>query len=386
MIIQNKRKTWLLLIFLLIVFLTIGFFLSSPSKQEYPRYVSHSPSPTGVKAFYTYLKNEITDVERFRHTPEHLPTENKKHVLFMIQPYFVPKSEEIKYYYEFIENGNTIILFSTNPQGMFDLDTEWTNMFPSREGVTIYDYEGQAYSAIISTGLRLIESENDLPLLYDDYGIVALKRTIGEGELIVTINPDWLSNENILLHDHIPLITSLINENEPDIVLFDEYIHGSKSFTSTIYAYPEWFIVLFFLSIIVTIFYIWYKGKRFGPIFIPREDSVRFSDESIRALASWFMKGKLYHESLNIQAQFIRQRLQERWGINVKKPWIELENDFNQRQLQLDEDIPTFLSNLQRVLEKQSINKQEYLLWMKKLDQLRKEVENIARKTNRLVR
>ena len=45
-------------------------FSYSPKLKSYPIYVSDSPSPTGVKAFYTYLEKKENGVKRWSHSPE----------------------------------------------------------------------------------------------------------------------------------------------------------------------------------------------------------------------------------------------------------------------------------------------------------------------------
>ena len=295
----------------------------------------------------------------------------------MIEPYFMPDSEEMDAYKAFMEAGNTILLFKKNPKGMFDLNTVLGETQSSTdEEPNVFDLEEKAFRAEINSPVRLQTNEQDEILLYDEAGPIALKRDYGEGELIVSISPEWITNGKLLNNDHIPLVISLINEGNAGTFLFDEYIHGVQNASTIGTLYPKWFLLLMLQGILMTLLWLWYAGKRFGPIFIPREETVRFSDEGIRALAAWYIRGRRYHDSLVIQADYVKLLLQERWGIPYSKEWKDLSDQFERKSPKMPKlEIPTFLKGLVNILEKEKISKQEYLLWSKKLDRLQKEVE-----------
>jgi hypothetical protein len=123
-------------------------------------------------------------------------------------------------------------------------------------------------------------------------------------------------------------------------------------------------------------FLLWMLGKRFGPILHPREETVRFSDESIRALAAWHLKGNAYHHSLLTQANYVKYSMQDKWGVPFNKDWKDCDGILYRKWKSKDnEEIDLFLHQLTTMLGKEKISKQEYLLWSKQLDTLRNEVE-----------
>src|SRR5690606_1863749 len=188
-------------------------------------------------------------------------------------------------------------------------------------------------------------------------------------------SPDWLVNQYILEEDNLDVVLGLLEEESWNGVLFDEYTHQSKG-NGVIEVYPMWLLVAGLQLILLTLLWLLYKGKRFGPIQIPREDYVRFSDERITALATWYQKGKAYQESLNNQAEYLRLILREKWGISHQKEWKDLKELLITKVNEMtSEDLSTLLDEIESVLKKQQITKQEYLLWSKRLDRLRKEVE-----------
>src|SRR5690606_17962907 len=217
-------------------------------------------------------------------------------------------------YLDFIKKGNTFYLFMQNPKGMFDIETEPTDYFPiENESVKLTNQKNDTkFEALIHSPFRLIAEQGDEILIKDDVGIISLNRKIGEGNLIVTTASEWMMNQNLLKFDHIPLIVSLFNEESRQVLYFEEYIHHRKNTTTYLGIYPMWFLVLMLQATLLTIIWLWSTGKRFGPIFKLREETVRFSDEGIRALTAWYLRGKRYRDSILIQADYVKYSLQEK--------------------------------------------------------------------------
>src|SRR5699024_4182478 len=149
----------------------------------------------GSKAFYTYLKNKYHSPKRWENDPELLPEDEKNHLLLMIEPFFVPNSEQMKEYINFMESGNTIILFNTNPDGLFDLKVNPV-MPIVRETTHVRNSLDQNHEAYLPSHVRLLEEGQDDILLEDDQGVITLIRSFGKGELVVDNSPYWLTNEN----------------------------------------------------------------------------------------------------------------------------------------------------------------------------------------------
>ncbi|WML60567.1 DUF4350 domain-containing protein [Neobacillus sp. PS2-9] len=369
-------RSWMGLTVLLLLFILISFFIYSQKPKSYPSYVSDSPAPTGVKAFYTFVKNEIGG-KTWSYSPDLLPKEESHQLLVMVEPFFTPDRKETKAYLDFMKAGNTILLFKNNPKGMFDLNTGPFEESPSTSNdlMSVTNQNHVTFKAEMNSFIRLYPTDKDQLLLKDAAGAVALKRTYGQGQLIVTIAPEWMTNGNLLNHDHLPLILSLLDEAKPQNILFDEYLHTGKGTAGRLAVYPMWFLILLLQGILIMILWLWKKGKRFGPIFTPREDTVRFSDEGIQALTAWFIRGSRYQDSIRIQADYVKHLLQEHWRIPYSKEWRDSISLLEKKWKQMpSSEINSFLKGLEIILEKEKLSKQEYLLWSRKLDRLRKEV------------
>ncbi|WP_449540275.1 DUF4350 domain-containing protein [Ferdinandcohnia sp. Marseille-Q9671] len=373
---MQNRKVWITLIGLIAVFLFLTYFIDTYNPKEYPHYVSESPSPTGVKALYTYLNDEA-EAKRWIHSPERLSNSDENQILLMVEPFFTPEQEEMNAYLDFIEAGNTIVLFKSNPKGMFTINTLPADVEPfDNEAISIRNHNGHEYKAKLEATNRIIPNDSDTVLLEDEAGVIATSRTIGSGELITSLSPEWLMNQNLLDYEHIPLLMSLLDIGPATSYYFDEYIHSPKNASTLTTLYPNWFLLLLLQGAILVVLWLWYKGKRFGPVRIPREETVRFSDEGIRAVSAWYLRGRYYHDSLHIQAEYVKQLLQEKWGIPYHKEWTDLSLTLQQRWTdKKPKEIQHYLRALSNMLKNEKVSEQEYLLWSRNLDELRKEVE-----------
>ncbi|WP_042144139.1 DUF4350 domain-containing protein [Paucisalibacillus sp. EB02] len=369
---KSIKKTWIGLLVLLIIFVTVSIVLSSNKPKEYPPFLSASPSPSGIKGFYTYLEEEVNSARRWNHAPS-LLKEEENQLLLMVEPALITNQAVMKDYLEFVEAGNTILIFKRNLEGMFDISTDY-GMIDS-ETVILENDAGTEFHASMFSQVRILPEANDQVLLQDDLGVIAIKRQIGSGHLIAVNSPDWLTNQHILEENNLDIVLGLLEEESWTSILIDEFTHQSKG-KGISDVYPMWLLVAGLQLILFTLLWLLYKGKRFGPTRIPREDYVRFSDERITALASWYQKGKAYRESLNNQAEYLRLVLGEKWGISYQKEWKDLKELLTPKiNVMNDEELSIFLYDIESVLQKQQITKQEYLLWSGRIDRLRKEVE-----------
>ncbi|MCR8848976.1 DUF4350 domain-containing protein [Rossellomorea sp. SC111] len=370
-------KRWIPLVGLLGAFIVIGVFLSPEKLKEYPSYISESPSPTGIKALYTYLENEGDSVRRWSLSPDRLSKKESGQILIMAEPFTVPDQEEMEEYEDFMRRGNTILLLKDNPKGMFDIKTEMIGDDPVLP--LVRDGKGNTYETDTLSGVRLEEEAGDKVLLDDVDGTIAYSTDVGQGQLIVSTTPAWMTNGSILEKDHLSLILLLLNEAgaEEGTILFDEFLHGGESQASVATLYPQWLLLLILQSAIFTLLGLWMQGKRFGGILVPREEMTRFSDERIKALSAWYLKGKQYKASLLIQSDYVRILFQERWGIPTSKEWGDLKEPLERRLRTVSEkEIASFLMGIKGVLNKESISKQEYVMWSKRIELFRKEVED----------
>src|SRR5699024_11306926 len=112
-------------------------------------------------------------------------------------------------------------------------------------------------------------------------------------------------------------------------------------------------LVLAMQLIVFMLLWLLYKGKRFGPVRIPREEMVRFSNEQTSALAAWFKKSKRYRDALELQADYLKLLLQEKWGIAYQRSWQACSALLAKKDKQMSEErAQTFTYDLTNLLNK----------------------------------
>ncbi|MFC4618706.1 DUF4350 domain-containing protein [Camelliibacillus cellulosilyticus] len=316
---KNRFFPWLVFILALLVFCSLALLLTPEKPRNYPPYLAASPSPTGIKAFYTYLKEDADfKTERWQSTADNPSNKVVNQVMFMIAPDSpFPKKENVEWE-RWMRKGNTLFLMADNPKDFFDIQTSVKHAASESvssltgENAMSGDYHGK-----ITTPYRLVKSKDDRILLKDQQGILSLTRPYGSGQLVVFLEPAWLTNDQILKEDHLAPILKWLNQTQPKMIWFNDAIHGNSGKPSTFDVYPSWLIVLIAQCGLISLLLIWHLGKRFGPIELPRAATIRVNDERLRALAAWSRRGHLYLDALYDQEAYLRQRLEDRWQISA---------------------------------------------------------------------
>ena len=114
---------WVGLVVCLIMFSVLAYLLTPEKPKNYPPYSTESPSPTGVKAFYTYLKDEAgLPIQIWNQPVTQLQGHDNGQLMVMIEPNQpFPTDEETKWEH-WMKKGNTILLLVSDPKAFFDLN------------------------------------------------------------------------------------------------------------------------------------------------------------------------------------------------------------------------------------------------------------------------
>jgi len=378
---NQTTRIWIGVSLGICLFVALGMVLMPQKPTQYPEYVTESPSPSGVKAFYTLLEKNFAQVESWEKPTRALPYLASPQLVIMVEPSIPLNSNEIEQWIKWLEAGNQLWLLDRNPKGLFDLQTSFISTETNLKTTPITTVRGAeewegTYQASLDTNIRLIPESKDHVLLKDEHGIIALSRGYGQGELMVLLSPGWLTNGLILEQDHLRLLLPFILRADPNVIWFNEYVHRNKNLPTVLGVYPEWFLVLLTQVLISFLLWLWYKGKRFGSILTPREWVVRFGDERILAVASWYERGAFYQESLAVQEEFLRHAVQKRWGIPsnlagpefIKVALLRMPPDKQKQWLQTWQELKKAYTD--------KLSLQGFLKRSKLLDEMQKEVEH----------
>lgn len=373
---STRTRTRLSALILFCLFIGLGVLLVPRQPTRFPDFVAQSPSPTGLKAFYTLLKNNIPNTGIWEKPVQALPQGASGQLMIMAEPTNPPSPSELTQWIKWMDSGNQVWLIMRNPQGFFDLKTRPAKTSGQTGTLQGFDAWQVTYQASIQSNVRLIPQAQDHVLLKDQAGVAAISRKYGKGELTVLLAPEWLTNDSILQHDNFKLIMPFVTRSKPRIIWFNDYIHGYSNLPSILGVYPDWMLILLAEFSLASLLWLWYKGKRFGPLRTPREAMVRFGDERIHALAAWYEGEKFYQQSLSDQLEFLHQALQARWGISANlrgQDFLEAAAKHipaNRRDRWLGN-----WQQLQAALSEPKISPQVYLKYAQLLDEMQKEVE-----------
>lgn len=368
----KDKKAILLFLGLFTLLIVASYYLTEPALEEYPAYRVDSPAPDGTKAFYQSLNELNLPVERFTNHPRQLRTESKTG-LFLFNPPMFMEADLVNHYLAFVEAGGTLFYLTDQPMDLFNLNIVPGDIQEDEGTVMI---QGEAYRGSLNSWMRLVPEPNDETLISDDYGVIALSKPYGSGQIVQIVEPSWFSNESILENDHLAIIAEGFDLQKFDQLYFETYHYITETSLSVLDVTPDPIILLSLIVLTVAVLYLWQKGKRYGPARGLREQDVRFGDERIRALANWQIKGRNYHEALTTQVDYLKLSIFERTGLPITASKVDYQNVLERLLVNHNEkSIRTFTDQLEAVLDSDRVNKQEFLEWTKRIEQIQRGVE-----------
>ncbi|WP_274364011.1 DUF4350 domain-containing protein [Paenibacillus thermotolerans] len=323
----RTNRTQALLAVCVFLFIGLGFAFIRPGLTDYSPYLSFSPDLDGTKALRTLLERQGADVREWRLPPDRLPkAEGQLYVA--IDPYKMTQTAGGELTSWASEYGNDVVVLEhvpgpLNPWGTEDSERTGDEEKQPAKAEPVRQDESAAYvtavggagetthEAIVESFLRLTEVEADEVLLRDERGVIAARKSIGQGSVTMALTPEWTQNENILKGEQFELLWSMLGGESAAgrTIYFDEYHHGYADSPGISQVYPPWLLAAFGQIAAALIIWLWRKGKRFGPAYTPREFRVRRSDETLLAVSGWYRRGKLTRESLGYRVEHLKRAL-----------------------------------------------------------------------------
>jgi hypothetical protein len=302
-----------------LLFLALGWLLIKPAAPTYPPYVSFSPQPAGIKAIATLLGEKRNGVKEWRQPWRFLPPGSGQ-ALIAVEPRQVTDSEREEIL-RWVESGNDLIVFEREPAGWEDAHLSASEAgeagHEGKERPIHGSSAGQGRTGLVQTDMRLDKTPDMEPLLADDLGIIAGRTKVGAGTVTLFLVPEWLTNEQVMSHSHFELIWPHL-QGDWSVTWLDEYHHGYRQQPGILAIYPGWLVAALAQLGVVLLLWLWWKGKRFGPVYTLREWTVRRGDETLLAVASWYERRRLALDALNIREAYLRQMMQDRWGLHTR--------------------------------------------------------------------
>ncbi|SDS32491.1 protein of unknown function [Paenibacillaceae bacterium GAS479] len=345
---KSNRVLWLLPT-AAALFLLLGLLLARPQLPDEPANVSSSADTDGVKAWRELLEKRNGNVGEWRLRWEELPETGSNRLMIAVGPNKIaPKEWEAME--SWLRAGNHLLLLDDSGEEPLDwmLFGGKSDDADSEEGAApAEEKESEAadqnetdsasgkdapppekpieaealvgsgsFVAEVSTSLRIQSASNDAEtLIKDSEGVLASRLKLGEGSVTFVVEPRWMQNGATLRASHTEIMSALLAGSWSEI-MFDEQHHGYTLKPGLFAVYPNWLLLASIMLLLAMLLWLWSSGKRFGPVRIPREWTVRRGDETARALAAWYERFGLMDDALDRQRRRLRQQLSQRWGLS----------------------------------------------------------------------
>jgi len=300
------------------LFIGLGLMVLKPQPEQMAPYVSFSANVDGTKGVIALLGEKQAPLKTWKRSWGELPA-GKGQALLVVEPDAPPEDEWAKLL-EWVERGNELLLFSRNLGAGEVFRTERSDALSGTAIVMRQDGKETAERMVeVRIKQRIILEDGDIELLRDSSGVIAARRPYGEGAIIAAVTPEWLTNENVLKHDHFELVWPwLVGDGSRTVLWVDEYHHGYMDTRGFLAVYPAWLVAACAGLAVSLLLWLWQRGKRFGPAYTPRAWTVRRGDETLQAVAAWYERRRFKSEALAHQARALRRLLLARWGLPLE--------------------------------------------------------------------
>jgi len=208
--VKNLRRRWWLGAIAIAAIVLVSL-VSAPNNRS--RLGStYSRTPAGYGAWYAYMQNRGTPVQRWQKPPSELS--KQKTQITLLRVLSQPNSGLSYAERQWVERGNTLIILGVRqPVTLADFSTKQQN--------------DELINIKIDTRRRAEISKQQQSLLGDRYGAVVWQEKIGAGQVIFCVTPDLAANAYQDYPNNYKYLAQLVTQPNRSIWV-DEYIHGYR--------------------------------------------------------------------------------------------------------------------------------------------------------------
>lgn len=378
----TTRRNWI--IALVIGSLVILSLVFAPANNRLQVGSTYSRAPEGYGAWYAYLEEQGAPVQRWERPPSGLglqsdtfsPMEeeeepdadapipdiaNPKVLVRVFSALALPTIADQSW----AELGNVLVLVGISTPVA---DTDFSSMLDSPQG-----------AVKVETRRRHDLGAADMTLLADDAGAVVWEQPVGNGKIIFVGPPFLAANAYLSEPGNIPFLANLVMEPQLPIYV-DEYLHGyrdrkteAEETQDTLTAYllrtP---VVLVLVQATVLVLVLVWGDRRLGPaakITPPKQNS---SAAYIQALGSVLHKAESSEFVVETIGKAERERIQRSLGLGTTP--VDPATLLATWQAQTGKPTTDLKAVLQRLQKKRRLSERELLIWLGKLQQLRRDL------------
>lgn len=378
----TTRRNWI--VALIVGSLMILSLVLAPTNNQLQTGSTYSRAPEGYAAWYAYLQEQGAPLQRWERPLSGLgltsnpfaPFEDEEEpdadapipdianpkVLVRVFPSLAPSSIADT---AWVELGNVLVLVGIDTP---IVDTDFLSILDSPQGAVKVETRRR----------RFLRSEN-LRLLEDDAGAVAWEESVGNGKVIYVGPPFLAANAYFSEPGNIPFLANLVMEPQLPIYI-DEYLHGyrdreteAEETQDTLLNYLSRTPVLLVLvqAAVLVVIMVW-GDRRLGPPTTIKPPKQNSSEAYIQALGSVLHKAESSEFVVETIGKAERERIQRSLGLGATPvdPNMLLTTWKNQTGKPTT-DLKAILSRLQK---NHRLSERDLLIWLGKLQQLRRDL------------
>ncbi|MEO1211091.1 MAG: DUF4350 domain-containing protein [Cyanobacteria bacterium J06638_20] len=380
----TTRRNWI--IALVMGSLLILSLALAPANSQSQVGSTYSRAPEGYAAWYAYLEEQGAPVQRWERPLSSLglnanpfdpfeaesesepdapiPDIANPRVLVRVFPSLAPPSIA-NMATAWAELGNVLVLVGINTPVA---DTPFSSMLDSPQG-----------AVLVETRRRQRSQAAENVLLSDAAGAVAWEQTVGNGKVIY-VGPSFLAANGYLSEPgNIPFLANLVMEPQLPIYV-DEYLHGyrdreteAEETQDTLFSYMSRTPVLLVLvqATVLVLLLVW-GDRRLGPPekrVPPKQNS---SEAYIKALGSVLHKAESSEFVVETVGKAERERIQRSLGLGAVP--VDAQTLLTTWKNQTGKPTTDLKAVLQRLQKNRRLSERELLIWLGKLQQLRRDL------------
>jgi hypothetical protein len=355
---SDKRFWFIGIVLVVILALTL---LAAPGNPRISG-STYSRAPDGYGAWYAYMQQQGTPIQRWQKRTRELPGRNDSNVITLLQ---VNSSlDRPRFDDNWVAQGNTLIILGVQT--------------PVTEANFRTTQDSPTGNVRIATRRRLKQLQDGQQMqLGDRFGAVVWQETIGKGKVILASTPHLAANAYQDSPGNFKFLAQLVTQNQQPIWV-DEYLHGYREQQEIqqetagswlVYFAKTPLLPIVVQGIVLLLILVWAQNRRFGQpqtVHPPVEDN---SAAYIQALASVLHKAESSEFVTEVIGNEEKRQLQNALGLGgqpveyetLRNAWVE---QTGRSPIEIDE----VFHPKQRT---RRLNDRDLLSWLEKLQTLR---------------
>jgi len=302
---MKRRITWL--VGIAIAALIIITLIAAPGTSRHSSGSTYSHAPDGYGAWYTFMQQRGTTIQRWQQPVSNLTTLTSSATLLRVNSDLSPSplsGQERNW----VEKGNNLVVLGVHESATgADFTTE---------------QDSPAGNVKIETTRRHQIEKVAEQVMGDRFGAIVWLEKIGKGKVIYATTPDLAANAYQDNLNNYNFLSQLVNQSSS--IYVDEYIHGYKdanvkksagegSLVSYLAKTP-WFPAFVQAGVLLLVL-IWAQNRRFGQPVALETKVVDNSEAYIQALAGVLQKAESHDFVVDVVGKAEQLQLQLALGL-----------------------------------------------------------------------